>query len=520
MSDAPDALSQLPPGLKLKFDDPSVLDTPAGQQALQRLIERHRNNPLLGYYPHAKQRPFHANKTKIRVFLGGERSGKTVSGVLQDLIDAVDEDALPEHLIQFKTWWPPFRCRVITPDFGRGMQEILNTLQQWVPPGQLYKGSWEHAYSDKNHVLKFANGSFIEFMTQEQDISKFGGTSRHRIHWDEEPKGTKGEELRNANVNRLVEYRGDELFTFSPVHGLGWTFDEFWEKRGKEISPQVWLTDGMILVNADQDDNPHLDAQGKKEAEEKLPERQREARKSGKFVHSQGLVYESFDPELHVCAKREPEFVKQLVQYDGIDPGVRTTAILFAGFDSDNILWIYDELFLTGRSAVPEYAAEKIRAKRAEWKLPQHPKVTLIDPAGASRDVQTGEGTDKAYYRAGIKTFPAKNDVEAGVFEVLRRIEHTEEGELQPLVYIAENCERLIWEIGRYREEPKADGSFGVVKKDDHGCDVMRYIAMARPLPSQARSRNPLLNKKWVPGTAPAYRPPKRSEGGPLGIFT
>lgn len=524
MSDVLD-LSQLPPGLKVRIRDPRALESPEVQAQLRELIERVRVNPLLRYYPHDKQRPFHAARRKIRVFIGGERSGKTVSGVLQDLIDAVDEDVLPEHLRDYKIWEPPFSCRIITPDFGQGHQEMLRAIQEWVPQAQLYRGSWETAYSDKKHTLDFANGSFFEFMSQEQDISKFGGTSRKRIHYDEEPKGKKGEEIHEANANRLVEYRGDELFTFSPVHGLGWTFDDLWEERGEEVAEEVWDSERMILVRADQDDNPHLDAEGKREAEEKIPEHMRAARKSGQFVHAQGLVYGMFDRDLHVCDPLSKEFVQGLDCFESIDPGIGTTAVIFGGFDGEGRLWIYDELYLHDRWCVPENAAEKIKAKRAEWGV--RPKRSIIDPAAESRNVQTNKRTDKAYKEAGIKVRKAKsNDVETGCFEVMRRYEHTREVEVErgvkvtiafPLLAVASNCEKTLWERGRYRQEPKDDGSFGVVKKDDHLMDAKRYLCMERPLKRKRRRPN---DDVYQPGTAPAKRKRARRQGAPMGKYS
>lgn len=521
-------LSKLPPGLKLRLRDPAALERPEVQAQIRELIERLRINPLLRYYPHVKQTPFHAHACKIRVFLGGERSGKSLSGVSQDLIDAVDTDVLPPHLRPFKIWQPPFYCRIVTPDFGRGMEEMLKTMQQWVPPAQLYRGSWEEAYSDKKHELMFANGSFFEFMTCEQDVSKFGGTSRHRIHYDEEPKGVKGEAIREANVNRLVEFRGDELFTFSPVHGLGWTYDELWEERGEEVEPDVWVSPKMILVRADQDDNPHLDEEGKREAAEKIPEHMRQARKSGYFVHAQGLVYPMFDQDVHTCEPLSKEFVQGLDCFEFIDPGIGTTAILFAGFDSENRLWIYDELYLHDRWCVPENAAEKIFAKRAEWGV--KPKRSIIDPAAESRNVQTNVRTDKAYKNAGIRVRKAKsNDVETGCFEVMRRFEHTREVEVEkgvkarvpfPLLIFSTVCKKTLWERGRYRQEPKDDGSFGVVKKDDHAMDALRYGCMERPLPK--RKRKPPNSQVYTPGTAPPASKRHRSgrAGGPMGKFS
>lgn len=514
-------LGSLPPGIEIQIDDPAALEDPVVVAKLRELVKMVRANPLLRYFPHGKQQPFHAARRKIKVFVGGERSGKTVAGVLDDLIQAVDREIVPPHLLDYKIWEPPFRCRIVTPDFGVGYQELLRTLREWCPAKQLHLGDWEAAFTERAHTLNLANGSFIEFMTQEQDVSKFGGTSRERIHYDEEPKGKKGEEIREANVNRLVEVRGDELFTFSPVHGLGALGEDLWDERGDQIAPEVFDQPGMILVVSDQDDNPHLDEQGKREAEAKIPERMRAARKSGKFVHAEGLVYEKFSHDLHVVDRLDPEFVAGLEQMDCIDPGLNT-AVLLAGFDSDNVLWIYDELFLTDSDAIPEKVAARIFAKREEeWGLPRRPKRTLIDRAAAARQNQTNERTDKAYKRAGVRVRPAKNDVELGIWEVMRRLENEgAKGLPRPLIKIGENCKRLIWEKGRYRKQIGDDGKLAVVKSDDHAVDCERYLALERPLPRPKR-KSKAQRERYVPGTAPPMKlEPPREAIGPYGKYS
>jgi hypothetical protein len=513
----------LPHGIRIEFDDPDALKDPRNVEKLRALAARHRANPLLHYFPHApKQTSFHGNRRAIKVFVGGERSGKTVAGVLDDIIQAVDRDILPKHLRQYKIWEPPFYCRLITPDFGQGHQEILRALQAWIPPEQLQLGEWKAAYLERKQTLNFANGSFIEFMSQEQDISKFGGTSRHRIHFDEEPKGLKGQKIREANVNRLLEYRGDELFTFSPVHGLGSLGEDLWDERGEEITSDVFLGDGMVIVVADQDDNPHLNEEGKREAEAKIPERMRAARKSGRFVHAAGLVYEDFDRDLHVCDPLDREFVQSLEQIDCIDPGLNT-AVLFSGYDSDGVLWIYDELFLTDSASQPEKVVKRIREKRAEWGLPLHPRKTLIDPAAGARHVSNPDKKVEDLYRAcGLRLRQANNDVDAGVYEVMRRLSNVNaDGEPAPLIQIASNCRRLLWEKGRYRKEENDAGELEIVKTDDHVCDCERYTAMDRPQKRKRRGHGS-HERTYRPGTAmpiSAY-PTSRQSTPPMGLYS
>jgi hypothetical protein len=366
-------------------DDPAVLNDPQVQELLAQYNKALEENPLYAYKPHDKQHAFHSNRRKVKVFLGGNRSGKSTAGVLDDIIQAVDRDVVPEHLQQFKIWEPPFKCRIITPDLKRSHAAVIETLRRWVPRGQLRGGSFDKAYEKQEKILHFSNGSFIEFMSSEQDLDQFGGSTRHRIHYDEEPDGDKGEAIREECSVRLWETRGDELFTFTPLNGLGWCFDEFEEEKGPEVEKEVWLSDRMVVVGVDVEDNSdHLPMDEVLRELDRLPEKVREARKSGKFAHFKGLVYEMFDRDLHVVPKPSRAHVQSLpLLVEAIDPGVNVTAVLFAGIDKENSILVYDELHLSDEAAIPENAAKLIRQKRELWGV--QPKYTFIDPASRIR---------------------------------------------------------------------------------------------------------------------------------------
>jgi hypothetical protein len=505
-AEIPDILAELGAsivGASIILEDEESLKDPRVQATLRKIAGAFKANPLLRYYPHPKQAFYHGTRRPIKMFVGGERSGKTLGGNADDIIQVVDWEFVPEHLRPYKIWDPPFFGRVVTPDFGASYAEILRSLEEWIPKSQLHLGNWESAFSDKKHVLNFANGGFLEFMTQMQDVSQFGGTSRHRVRYDEEPKGLKGEAIREANIMRLAQFRGDECFNFSPVHGLGSVGEDLWEERGEEVAKEVWVSPRMVIVRASQDDNPHLDEEGKREAEEKIPERMRAARQRGQFVHGAGLVYEEFDRDIHVCPPLDPEFVKSLEQIDGLDPGLNT-AVLFAGFDSDGVLWFYEELFLTDSQSLPERVVAKLFAKRTEWLLKLRPQKTYIDPAAGAKSNRDGGKTklEDLYRGEGLKLRQADNDVEVGVDEIKRRLVHeNKDGEPAPLIQIAENCTGLIWEFGRYRKEHDAGGELVIVKENDHRIDVARYIAMHKRQKKKKRRKRP--DREYIPGTAP-----------------
>src|SRR5438309_1374599 len=101
----------------LQFDREQIARLPPSEreQALALLEEYEgavKANPLIRYEPHPKQVVFHESHEPLKCFLGGNRSGKTTAGILDDLIQCVDRDCVPPHLLPYKRWEPPFYCRI------------------------------------------------------------------------------------------------------------------------------------------------------------------------------------------------------------------------------------------------------------------------------------------------------------------------------------------------------------------------------------------------------------------------
>ncbi len=530
---------ELAAGLELEVDDPALLEDPEVLDLLSRANESIEENPLYRYVPHERQLIFHQHRVKTKAFVGGNRSGKSTATVIDCLIQAIDVDQIPGALSSYRLWpkGTKFKCRFITPDYGKPFQSLVEAIQLWVPPSQLKGGSWETAYKDKDHILYFANGSVFDFMTTEQPSSKHGGSARHRIVWDEEPPDTEeGERIYTQARMRIADYHGDMLWGFTPIsEKLGWVFDEIHEQaveEGEVASDRVWLNEaeGLLLVQASIYENPHLSEEGREDAIAGIRGDQRAAVVDGAFTNAKGLVWEAFEPRaedrIHVVPEEwiDKDLVGGLEQLDSIDPGQIQTAILFGGVDKHSRIVIYDELALSGRAAVPEQAAETIANKRESWGLSEVCKYTVIDPAARSRDLASGERVGEAWIAAGVPVIYGKHDLEAGCMEIERRlIHHIDDGEggkrSFPLIVISSRCTNLIKQMRKYRKKPKEDGGFGVVKKDDHACDALRYLCMERRVPVK-RKRKHARQQAWVPGTAPPYKPSTRRRGTVLGKFT
>lgn len=457
------------------------------------------NNPLLPKV-HKKQLEFHKADTKIKMFKAGNRSGKTIACVVDDLIQAVDESVLPEHLKGFKKWQPPFKCWIGAPKFDKHQDTILPLIRKFCPRDQFQGGSFDKAYAKQDRLLRFKNGSTFGFKTYDQDVDAWASAEIHRVHWDEEPEGEHGYTIRSEGRARLVSTDGDEILGMTPLFGLSWVYDKVWLRRHE---PHI------TVVNCSIHDNPWLTKEAIDEFLAELTPEERKARELGEFVHFAGLVYPELSDE-HFCPDVEPKHIRQQSVYVGIDPGIRTTAVVFVAFDNDNCALVFDELYLHDESAIPANASKAIQSKLDYWKV--KPRHVMIDPSARNRSLTDADRVQAAYHRAGIKAFPAQNDVEAGVFEVKRRLEFKQ-------LLVSERCEKLKWELSRYRQDPKADGRFAVVKQDDHAADALRYVCMARPL-APRKSNSPLRKpERWVQGTAPPYTPSPEREISPFGAF-
>jgi phage terminase large subunit-like protein len=445
------------------------------QQLLDAYEEQLRNNPLIGYRPHPKQVSFHDSQEPLKAFLGGNRSGKTTAGILDDLIQAVDADSLPDHLKAYKKWQPPFYCRIIVPDFTSTMEGVIfQKLREWAPKSQLVGDRFDKAYEKSSRKLRFKNGSIFDFLTFEQDLDKFGGAALHRVHYDEQPP----RDIRRESMMRLIDYGGDEVFTLTPMDGMSaWMYDEIWLAWQKDQLPE------STIVVVDMDDNPYLDEKTKARALAGLSKEERQARKSGRFVSFSGIIYEDFNRSLHVI----PEIgeVPSGRVYVGIDPGMRhMAAVIWTYLTPEDTMVIFDELALQGHTI--KQVCDAIKKRNDRWGqktqsgavAPLVPSWYVIDPAARNVMHNTGRSDQAEYVDHRIVTILGQNDVIAGINRVRERLQAHR-------LLVCGNCPNLIDEFRKYRWSKETrtedEAKQKPVKADDHLLDALRYVVASRP---------------------------------------
>lgn len=471
-------------GLKIDADALARL-SPAEREtataALREIEEAFRQNPLLGYRPHPKQVLFHCSEPNgewppLRAFFGGNRSGKTTAAMVDTIIQCIDLDVIPEHLAAYKRWPAPFKCRVITPDFGDSHEVVLEKIREWCPRGQLKGGGFDRAFDKLKKVLWFKNGSRLHFNSNVQEREQLGGSDLHRIVYDEEPR----QDLRVESLTRLIDHDGEEIFAMTPFSGMSWLYDDVYEpyEMGK-LLPK----DGRVVV-VDMDDNPHLSEAGKQRALAKYSATQREARKSGRFVHFAGLIYPEFSwnthsvPQLSIPhAKGDLAIEKDFEVFVGIDPGLRHPAVIFCYLDFQDRLTVFDEILSEG--TIEKLVAE-VRRREAVWRI--KPRWYVIDPASRNKNPQTGRSDQDEFFKQGISCIPGQNDVRLGINNVKQRLEAD-----PPRLLVTANCQQLRAEFQRYRwsspkRETENERREAPVKRQDHLLDALRYVVMRRPL--------------------------------------
>jgi len=439
-----------------------------------------------GYRPHNKQVIFHSATTRTRLYIGGNRSGKTTGGVVEDIWWLTGRHPYRE------TPPTPVRGRINCVDFVNGVESIVKPeLARWLPPSELINGSWEDSYDKYTRTLTLDNGSFVEFKSYDQDLDKFAGTSRHFIHYDEEPPKV----IYTENRARLIDTGGSEWFTMTPVEGMTWVFEDIFE-------PGTTGNEDITVVTVDMTENPHINQGEVQSFLASLDSDEREARVHGKFVMIGGLIYKNFDPKpggIHVLSKF-PHISKEATIVASLDHGYNNpTAWLWHAIYPDGNVITFHEHYRSGM--IIEEHAKAVREFNARV-IKRAPDYYVGDPSIRNVDPISGTSIHEEYQKYGIPITLGNNDVAAGILRVSAYLRPDKNGRSK--WHVSQNCNYLIKEMTRYRwktySSKKLAADHNVFdqphKKDDHACDSLRYFFMSRPdLASEARESLYSANK-------------------------
>jgi len=472
-----------------------------------RLKEVATNGPTIKKYrPHAKQYEFHKSDRKGKLYIGGNRSGKTTGGVTEAIWRATKTHPYRPELNEIPG---AVRGRVVAVDFVNGVEKIIfPQYKQWLYPSALRGGTWETAYDKFTKVLNFSNGSTIEFMSYDQDLDKFAGTSRHWVHFDEEcPKN-----IFNECMARLIDTDGEYWITMTPVEGMTWIYDDLYEKNVNNPDGNVFIIEINTL------ENPYLSQTAIQHFIDGIDADETTVRIGGNFVRQGGRIYKNFDPTiggLHVLSEPFEEPKKAFDNWlwiMALDHGLNNpTAVLWLAFDPNGFGVVFDEWYQK------EWTVDQ-HAKRIKEKINEHgrfPDLLVADPSIVNRNAITNTSVQQEYQKYGISFMEGNNDVKSGIIRVKRHFNRvpyvgqrsgtvfSKDTDQFPRLRITPNCGNLIWELKRYRWKTYANKKLQYEnnpydqphKKDDHACDALRYAIMTQPDLTAEKPGESLANK-------------------------
>jgi PBSX family phage terminase large subunit len=284
-------------------------------------------------------------------------------------------------------------------------------------------------------------------------------------------------------------------------------------------TPTHWLkrrceSGSTVMINSRHEDNPTLfnrdgtlTERGRQYMErlDKLTGVRYMRLRKGLWVAAEGLVYDNFDPTVHLRDRFTPP--RDWPRIWSLDFGYTNPFVCqFWARDPDGRLYLYREIYMT-RRLVEDHCASIARVVMknptkvegepwvGEWREPQ-PQYIVAD--------HDAEGRATFERHMGMGTRPAHKAVTEGIQAVEKRLEVASDGKpriifcrdavverdqdlidrMKPASTI-EEITGYVWDI-RDGKPPKEEP----VKEDDHGMDTTRYITAEEDLKGRLKFRS------------------------------
>ncbi|HHU43794.1 MAG: phage terminase large subunit [Bacillota bacterium] len=445
--------------------------------------KKHSYNALKRYNKgekvHKKQIAFHSSQKKNRWVFGGNRSGKTECGAVEAIWLARGTHPYRQNKKNTFGWVVSVSYEV---QRDVAQSKILHYLNpEWIQDIVMQSGSKSFPANGiiDTIVIKNAFGgvSKIGFKSADQGREKFQGASLDFVWFDEEPPRDIYEEC----VMRVMDKQGDIFGTMTPLKGLSWVYEEIY--LNKRQDPEIYY------ITMEWADNPFLDKAQIERLSKSLDEATLATRRYGRFMQNQGLVYGTFDENIHVI---EPFDVPH-EWYDkiSIDPGLNNPlSAHFYAVDFDGRIYVVAEHYEKGKDI--DYHANAILdiAKSLNWHFsPSGHLEALIDSAANQRTLAGSKSVSQLFYEKGIAV---NTNVKKDLFSGISRVKDYFSAR-PPRIFIFKNCVNMIRELKSYWWG-KGDTP---LKKDDHAMDDLRYYIMTNPQNSYREEKPLRVHQKY-----------------------
>jgi len=364
----------------------------------QEIKRRQYEDPLKTVYtPHAIQLLIHASRAVLTLVIGGNRSGKTFSAVAEALYYCLGRSVYAEVPD------PPVTVWYVMPSFGMFEKTIYPIFKQLVP--------WKEvkSFSERDHYVKFNNGSMLYFISADQRQMRIQGASVDFIVMDESPN----ESIYGELIARLIDRGGRMLMVLAPVDAKS-----FWIRDKIYVPHLADESEGTEVINMptiDDEGNPLVPTYTREEIERMASKwtdpAERSARLYGEFIVRSGLVFKSFDRDVHFI--KPFKIPDNYVRWACVDPQYHRFACLFFTADEHGNYYITDEYFSQDETLAARAERMAVIAGEVEQSIPVY-----VDSANPQDIAELNYHFDRIAAPLGAISLPMKKEIHKMVLRV------------------------------------------------------------------------------------------------------
>lgn len=473
-------------------------------EALESERTRRRTQERIRYHtPHDKQQTFYAAgaEYRIRLILGGNRSGKSECGMAECVAHAIgyrpwldesDPDYRVIHKLTGKPLEVPNRGLIVCESFDeQGKKVIIPKLlgnpgqkEGGLIPTTLVKGVKRNQTGVITEIY-LTNGSTIFLKSYAQPVKLFESENYDWYSLDEPPPREH-----YIAIERGATDSGAPIWMQLTPLSQAWIHDELCSR------------DDVFKIHFDITDNIGygLTAEAVAEFEKSLTEDEKEMRLHGRFFHLQGLVYKEFG-DIHLVPRPTTPWPRndRWQYWMHVDPHVRKRhKAVWIAIRPDNVYFVIGALQTPPETNLISHFADQIHAYEQDFlKLRQDDIERLIDPlavppsvVGTGASIIDEFGASGLYFRTGSKD-------RATAIQHMHKLLHCRPAEgYYPQLYVLNDLHEIRFEFSHYsfeewrgkdvaeRRDPNPDPR----KKFDDYIEGIHRIVLATYIPDEGEN--------------------------------
>jgi len=416
---------------------------------------------LSSFHPHPKQRAFFESKSRFRILSAGARAGKTAAATaawVQGVFEGLSQLGSAPSVAFNRRMRPRALHWCVAPNYSL-LQEAIRYTLDYIPE------SARIAWYDSELTLWLKGFACLQFKSADHPESLVS-VALDSLLCDEAAR-VPADAWRGQLRQRLVDKRGRGIFATTPLSLGNWVNTDLIKKAGTNADYEAFKFSAL--------DNPYLSIDELEAMRREIPDRYAKREIDGDWASWQGLVYDEFDPAIHVVTREQVEgeygqVLERLAKLStvGGDWGWTDPFAMLTGIDTGQELLIVDEVYESHLPLhdAPRTVLTECDRVRNQWRVGSF----IFDPSRPDSIAQL--------QRSGFNSRSGYNDIDAGVRRVAERL-HVDKKTGRPRLRILNTCKNLIREMQEYvwfvdrqgQVDEKPDP-----RCDDHGADALRYL--------------------------------------------